>query len=129
MAYPDAVGLVIAYLAPLHVGKTVASRVPSNRPAEWIQVRQVGGAGMPPVRDVVRLDVFYWAADEPTAKAGGLLVRGEIQALARTSTLGVPCYRVEETLQRQWDDPLVENNYAWWASYALTLRADSVLPY
>lgn len=127
MAYPNAVGLVIPHLDGLHA-VPVASRVPDPRPDEWIQVRQVGGAGLPPVRDVSRLDIIYWALTEPAARAGGVLVRAEIQALARTSTLGIPCYRVEETLQRQTDDPVVPGVFGWWATYALTLRANEVLP-
>jgi hypothetical protein len=127
VAYPDALDLVRDYLAGLHSGVTVATRVPSPQPATWIQLRQVGGSELPPVRDTSRLDVFYWSTDEPTAKAGGMTVRGEIHALAHTSTLGVVCYRVEEFLQRQTDDPL-EGKPGWWATYALTLRANDVVP-
>lgn len=127
MAYPDAVALIVAYLDGLHT-KPVATRVPDPRPSEWIQVRQIGGASLPPVREVVRLDVFYWAATEPAAKAGGMTVRGQMQALAGTSLSGVQVYRVEESLQRQWDDPLT-GAPAWWSTYALTLRANEILPY
>src|SRR5574338_265050 len=100
MSYPDAVALVIARLDTLHT-VPVASRVPATRPTEWIQVRQVGGAELPPVRDVARLDVFYWAADEVTAKTGGMTVRGEMHAIVNTTLSGVLIYRVEESLQRQ----------------------------
>ncbi len=127
MAYPDAVALIVAYLDGLHA-VSVASRVPSPCPAEWIQVRQIGGAELPPVRDVVRLDVFYWAETEPAAAAGGKLVRGQIHTLRGTSLLGVQCYRVEESLQRQTDDPLT-GKPGWWATYALMLRADDVQPH
>lgn len=126
MAYPDAVALIVAYLAGLHSGTTVASRVPSPRPAEWIQVRQVSGTDLRPVRDLITLDVFYWAATEPAASSGGRTVRAEIHALAKSTTLGIPCYRVEEVLQRQTDDPLL-GTPGWWATYSLTLRADSAI--
>lgn len=126
MSYPDAVALTVAYLDGLH-SVPVASRVPNPRPGEWVQVRQVGGAELPPVRDVARLDVFYWAATEPAAKTGGMTVRGELHALAGTTVSGVLIYRVEETLQRQTDDPLT-GTPGWWATYAITMRADAVLP-
>jgi hypothetical protein len=130
VAYPDAVALVVAYLGPLHTGKTVASRVPSPRPDEWIEVRQVGGAWDPPVREQVRLDVFYWALTEPAAQTGAEAVRREIHSLASTSTLGVQCYRVDELMgPRQWDDPLTPNTFARWATYTLTLRADDAVTY
>ena len=127
MAYPDAVALVIAYLDGLHT-EPVASRVPDPRPDTWIQVRQVGGTWEPPVRDTARLDVFYWAPDEPTAKAGGMTVRGQIHALVGTSLSGVQVYRVEESLQRQIDDPLT-GSPGWWATYAITLRANDAMRY
>jgi hypothetical protein len=127
MAYPDAVALIIAYLDSLHA-VPVVSRTPSPRPDEWIQVRHIGGAELRPVRDEPRLDVFYWAADEPAAAVGGELVRRELHALAKTSLLGVQCYRVDEVMApRQFDDPLVTDSYARWATYTLTLRANDAI--
>lgn len=125
MAYPDAVALVITYLDGLHA-IPVASRVPSPAPSEWIQVRQVSGTDLRPVRDLVTLDVFCWSTTEPAAKTLGMTVRSEVHAVARTSTLGVICYRVDEVLQRQIDDPLT-GVPGWWATYSLTLRADSAI--
>jgi len=127
MAYPDAVALVVSYLDGLH-SVPVSSRVPDPRPAEWIQVRHVGGADLRPVRDVSRLDVFYWAATDPAAFAGAELVRREIHAVAGTTTLGgVMCYRVDEFLSpRQFDDAETGTPRRW-ATYTLTLRADDAI--
>lgn len=127
MAYADVLALVITYLNGLH-SVPVASRVPSPRPSEWIQVRHVGGTQLRPVRDVVRLDVFYWHNDgDAAAMDGAQQVRLEIHALAKTSTLGIVCYRVEETLgPRPIDDPLTGAARAW-ATYALTVRADDAI--
>lgn len=125
MALPDVVALVVAYLDTLH--GTVVSKVPQPRPTEFVQVRRIGGAGLPPVRDVARLDIFSWSTSGPSAMTLGNLVRAEMFALARTSTLGIPCYRVEESLFRQFDDP--ETGQArCWGTYALTVRADDILP-
>lgn len=126
MAIPDAVALVVTYLDGLH-SVPVVSKVPNPRPPEFIQVRRVGGAGLPPVRDVARLDIFTWSTSGPAAGLLAGTVREQMFALARTTTLGVQCYRVEETLLRQFDD--TETGQArYWATYALTLRADEVLP-
>lgn len=127
MALPDAVALVVAYLDGLHP-VPVASKVPHPRPDEFIQVRRVGGGGLPPVRDVARLDIFSWSTSGVTAETLGAAVRKEMLALARTTLLGgVQCYRVEESLYRQFDDP--ETGAArCWGTYALTLRADDILP-
>lgn len=125
MTVPDATALVIAYLDGLH--GTVVSAVPDPRPSEFIQVRRVGGAGLPPVRDVARLDIFCWSTTGPAAMTLGGLVRAEMFALARSTTLGIACYRVEESLFRQFDDPEISIPRSW-GTYALTLRADEILP-
>lgn len=127
MAYPDAVALLVAYLDPLHT-VPVASRVPHPRPSEWIQIRHVGGNQVRPVRDAVRLDVFYWAANDPDAADGAEAVRREIHALAGTTSLGgVMCYRVDEFLSpRQFDDPQTGSPRRW-ATYTLTLRANDAI--
>lgn len=127
MAMPDAVVLVVTYLDGLHTEK-VASKVPNPRPAKLIQVRRVGGGGLPPVRDLARLDIFCWDdAGSAAAATLGSTVRAEMLALAGTSLSGVQCYRVEESLFRQFDDD-ESGTYRTWGTYALTLRADEVLP-
>lgn len=125
MAFPDAVALVIAYLDNLH-SIPVVSRVPATRPASFIQVRRVGGTSLPPVRDVARVDVFSWAADEPAAATLGGTVRAQMFDISRTSLSGVQCYRIEETLFRQLDDPDTGSARTW-GTYALTFRADDAI--
>jgi len=126
VALPDAVALVVSYLDGLHA-IPVSSKVPDPRPARFIQVRRVGGAGLPPVRDVARLDIWCWGSSGPDAGDIANTVRAQMFALARTTTLGVDCYRVEESLCRQLDDP--ETGQArYWLTYALTLRADEISP-
>lgn len=128
MPIPDAVALVIAYLDGLHT-EQVSAKVPNPRPSKLIQVRRIGGGGLPPVRDVARLDVICWDdAGSAAASTLGTTVRAEMFALARTTTLGgVDCYRVEESLFRQFDDEETEA-YRTWGTYALTLRANEIPP-
>lgn len=127
MAFPDAVALVIAYLDGLHASPVqVVSKVPNPRPASFVQVRRVGGSSLPPVRDVARVDIFSWAATEPAAAALGGTVRAQMFDISRTSLGGVQCYRVEETLFRQFDDPDT-GTPRFWGTYALTLRADDAI--
>ena len=57
----------------------------------------------------------------------GNTVRAEMFALARTSLSGVQCYKVEETLFRQLDDEKTGQARCW-GTYALTLRANDILP-
>jgi hypothetical protein len=128
VAYPDAVALIVAHLDTLHA-VPVAARVPSPQPAEWIQVRQVGGAWLPPVRDVVRLDVFYWAATEPAAFTGAETVRRELHALVGTALSGVQVYRVAETMAPRQTGDALEDKPGRWATYDLTLRADDAVTY
>lgn len=127
MAWPDAVGLTVTYLAqivaPVHVG----SRVPKPRPVQFVQVRRVGGLAQPPVRDRARLDIFCWANTDPAAWALASTVRDAIWALSGTTTLGVVVYDVSEFLgPTQEDDPDTGTKRVW-ATYELTVRADSAI--
>lgn len=126
MTWPDAVGLLVDYLDAV-ISAPVASRVPSPRPVEFVQVRRIGGTPAVPVRDQPRFDVFCWAATEPDAMDLALEVRSAIWVLAGNDDLGVVAYRVEEFLgPRQDDDPQTGTPRVW-ATYSLTLRADAAI--
>lgn len=128
MAFPDANALLIAYLTPLVDPVPVVSRVPDPRPP-LVQVRRVGGAALMPVRDTARLDVLCWEATDLEAMDLALTVRAAVWALQGTSLLGgVPCYRVQEFLSPRLNDDPVTNSPRAWATYALDLRADDVVP-
>lgn len=126
MALPDAVALLVAYLDGLHSEK-VSSDVPDPIPSNLIQVRRVGGPALPPVRDNPRVDIFCWSTTSALAGALANTVRGEMFALHRSTLLGIDCYKVEETLFRQFDDD-VSGRPRYWATYALTLRANEIRP-
>lgn len=127
MAIPDGLGLTIAYLTtqldPTHVG----TEVPDPRPPEWLQVRRVGGTKAPPVRDRPRLDMFAWSTTPAAAMALLLNVRGLINALRGTSALGVPVYRVEETLGPRGanDDP--SGQPMAWMTFSVLIRAEDLI--
>lgn len=127
MAFPDANGLLIAYLTPLTAPVAVVSRIPDPRPAQLIQVRRVGGSALAPVRDSARLDVKCWDPDDRTAMALALLVRAHVWALSGTALLGPACYRVQEFLAPRLDDDPVTNSPVAWATYSLDIRADDVI--
>lgn len=127
MAFPDANGLLIAYLTPLRAPVPVVSRVPDPRPSQLIQVRRVGGGALWPVRDSARLDIWAWAPDDKTAMDLALAVRADIWKLAGTQLLGVPCYRVQEFLAPRLDDDPVTNSPRAWATYSLDVRASDVI--
>lgn len=129
MAWPDAVGLVIAYLNPILDPVPVLSRVPQDsapRPPLQ-QVRRVGGPALPPVRDLARLDFLSWHDTDPQAMALAMQAREAVWALSGTTLLGVTCYRVAEFMgPRQSDDP-VSGTPRVWATYELMLRADDAI--
>lgn len=128
MAFPDATALLIAYLTPIAAPVPVVSRAPDPRPTRLVQVRRVGGAAAPPVRDSARLDVVCWGLDDAAAMGLALTVRTAVWALSGTSLLGgVPCYRVQEFLAPRLDDDPVTNSPRAWATYALDLRANDVI--
>lgn len=127
MAYPDVLNLVRDHLASVYAPTPVVTRIPSPRPATFIQLRHVGGGDLRPVRVRERLDVFTWSTDEPTAQALALQVRATMHALANSTSLGVACYRVDEFLApRPFDDPLTGAARSW-ATYTLDVRADDAI--
>lgn len=127
MAWPDAVDLVIDYLAPLAAPVAVGSRVPKPRPSRLIQVRRVGGTALAPIRDQPRLDIFCWDETDPAAMALALTVREHMWALAGTALLGPMTYRVEETLGPRQDDDDMTGTPRVWATYSLSIRADDAI--
>lgn len=127
MSFPDVTGAVIGYLGPLRAPVPVVSRVPDPRPPRLVQVRLVGGGAAPPVRDAARIDIKCWDPDDEDAMALALAVRADIWALAGTSGLGFPCYRVTEFLVPRLDDDPVTGSPVVWATYSLLARATSAI--
>lgn len=128
MAFPDPVALTVAYLAPIVDPTPVSSRVPDPRPAQFVQVRRVGGTPQPPVQDRARLDVRCWAPEEPDAMDLALTVRAAVWALSGTTLLGgVPVYSIDELLSPRQDDDDLTGTPRVWATYTLTVRADDVI--
>ncbi len=133
MTLPDVVGLARTYLAgqlltagPGATPIPVVTRVPRDRPDEWVQIRRIGGTTAT-VRDVARLDVIAWAATEPRATEIGLLARTAIWKLAGKATLGPMCYRVAEFMgPRQLDDDATGTPQLWF-TVDLHIRADDLI--
>lgn len=127
----DILALLVTYLdgvTPADV--KVATDVPSDRPAKLIQPRLISWSKVPPVRRRARVDIFTWGAgkgDSVGALALGRNVIGYINALNRTTLLGVQVYEVEETLGlRQSDDPTTGVPRGW-ATYSIVHRDESVM--
>ena len=127
MAYPDVLNLFRDRLATVYSPVPVVTRVPNPRPNRFFQLRLVGGAELRPVRTVSRFDVFTWSTSEETAAADALAVRLTVTDLAGSEDLGITCYRVEETLGPRHADDLITGMFRWWATYALTCRANDAI--
>lgn len=120
----DVTAALVTYLTPQLGGVSVAATVPSPRPTPLVQLRRIGGVTLPPARETARIDVWCWHASAAQATTLAATVRTAIHALAGRTSLGVPCYRVEELMgPRADDDPLTGASRVW-ATYTLTLRAD-----
>lgn len=98
--FPDAVEVVTDYLAfelPLQMSAaTVGTRVPKQRPAEFVTVRRIGGTASSLVIDNAQLSVECWATSEAAAADLAQLVRGLVHAMAGTTQGSVAVYRVTE---------------------------------
>jgi hypothetical protein len=118
--YPDVEALLQAYLEPI-VDTPVRTRVPRERPAEWLQVRRVGGAD-DVVRDRPRVDLIAWGARDDTALDLCMTARSAVHALEGTTLLGPACYRVEEFLGPTRRDDLESGSARVWMTVQLSLR-------
>ena len=125
--YPDVLDLVRDYLATAYSPTPVVTRIPSPRPATFIQIRHAGGTDLRPVRDRARLDVFSWDASEVEAQTLGLQVRASMHALAGTSGLGIMCYRVDEFLSPRPLEDLDSGASRSWATYSIDVRANDAI--
>ncbi len=128
MTYPDPVALVIAWLDPL-VAPEVVVDVPRPRPAEFIQVRRIGGPANPPVTDRPTLDFRSWAPSALEAMATLMDVRTLVWRLSGTNDLGVVCYDVAEVMgPRNANDPETSEPLAIFTA-SLSTRADDAIQF
>lgn len=118
--YLDVEQAVTAHLRAL-LGVPVVTRVPDPRPAEFVQVRRVGGTAEL-VWDRPRIDVFAWAPDDEIAHDLGMAARAALHDLQGTSVLGVPCYQVEEFLGPRRADDEPTGTPRIWLTLDLSLR-------
>lgn len=127
MSFPDVPGILVAYLSAELTGTHVGTRVPIERPDEFIVVRRVGGTPLYPVRDQARVDVWAWALTDPEAMDLAIACRTAIWEMSGNVFSGVTVYRVGEFMApQQMDDPETGIPRVW-ATYELDLRADSVI--
>jgi hypothetical protein len=124
--FADVVAVLVAHLDPLLPAK-VATRVPHRRPVEFIQIRRVGGAALPPVRELVRIDVLAWAKSEVRAAQLGRYTREAIWALAGTTIADLPIYQVGEFLGPTMIDDDETGIPQSWATYELMVRAEPAI--
>lgn len=126
MTLPDVVGLTRTYLLAELTPLQVLTRVPRDRPAEWLQLRRIGGTATT-VRDVARLDVIAWAETEPRATEIGLQARAAIWRLAGTADLGPVVYRVTEFMGPRNVDDDATGTPQMWLTVELHVRADELI--
>ncbi|MFE2909965.1 hypothetical protein ACFXGC_36715, partial [Streptomyces olivaceus] len=129
LMWADPLAAVIAYLTPILDPVRVLSRIPQDsapRPP-LLQVRRVGGTAEPPVREILRLDVFAWHTSDPQAMELALAARDALWQLPGQQLGGLRAYWVAEFMgPRQADDPASLTPRVW-ATYELTIRADQAI--
>lgn len=128
MTFLNVPAAYLAYLRPqLPLGYSAGTRRPDPIPPRFVQVRQLTGAAVPPVRELVRLDVIVWDEIELDAMDRALAIRALTWSLAGTDTLGSMVYEVGEfTGPHQVDDPIGKRPRVM-TTYELTVRADSII--
>jgi hypothetical protein len=109
----------------------VATRIPSPRPDEFIQVRrQAGGATFidaslaDVLRDKPTIDIYCYGTTEEEAWELAARVRPIMLSLPTDQPLSVPVYKSTESVCTWADDILdgVTNSNRVWLSYDLSIR-------
>lgn len=100
-ATPDVVKVVRAGLLAALSDVPVSSRVPPERPAEFVIVQRRGGVKMTEVSDGPQLTIECWSSSDVAAFALAAEVRTALQTLAdgtrrADGATGVVIYRYEE---------------------------------
>ena len=127
MAFADPVTLFITHIETVTSPTPVHGRVPKQRPDEFHQVRRQAGPALPPVRELVRLDVWTWALTDLRATELHSTLRSAVWALSGTNTLGVMVYEIAEFKGPGSADDAESGHARVWATYDLTIRADDVI--
>lgn len=93
--HDDAVEVVIEILRPAFPAEVIASKVPANRPAEFIRVSRAGGVPFNPVTDRARIVVETWGTDPGSCAIRAALAQAQLLAARRQMVAGVHVASVE----------------------------------
>lgn len=97
---PDVVALVIGHLNDTLPARGYTAdalpRIPTERPAQFVLVRRVGGVRRSIVSDAATLTIEAWAANDETAHDIAQQCRALIRDMRGTVVDGVPVYSVQE---------------------------------
>ncbi|MDQ0793560.1 hypothetical protein [Streptomyces sp. B1I3] len=94
--FPDAEGLVIAYLKTKISGVTIATKVPNPRPSKLIKVTRVGGTKLRLNADSPVLAFECWGSTSVEASDLAKYARAYVDAMAGEKVNGVWVFKVRE---------------------------------
>lgn len=129
LVFPDAEDLFRVSLAAdvsEVLGGTVpaSTKVPANRPAEFLVVRRIGGSRRDLVTDVPVLQVEAWATKESRASRIAVVVQALMQGYAEVD--GYPVWLEDEvTGPTPYPDGSQQARYT--ASYAMAIRGKEIV--
>lgn len=129
MAFADPIVDMITYLEAQVPGLPFSSDIPNPRPTEFAQVRRIGGVADPPVREIVRYNIYTWAASPPRAYELLMLIRAAIWTLPGGTDLGYPCYKVVEFMGPTMTQDSQSGVPQGWYRPEITIRSEDVIHY
>lgn len=109
--------------------KTVGTKIPTTapKPADFVRVLAVGGAGRDLVADAQTIVLEGWSADEGRAQricAYGVAI---VEAAARAGVLGgYVCYRASATVPANLPDSTVPDRFRFTSTISADLRRSAV---
>lgn len=106
----------------------VGSKIPTDRPAEFLVIAAVGGTGRDLVTDSPTVTAEAYATTEKRARDMCAYAVAVAQAAARAGTLGgAVCYRLGVfSLPANLPNPLVPDRYRYTATLSADLRRSAV---
>lgn len=109
-------------------GVSVATTIPSTRPAEFIRLFVTGGTGEDIAADAVTLVVEAYASKKARAERLCAFAVAVLQTAGRDGELGgVPCRRVDVfSLPANLPDPNVSDRYRYTSTISAALRRVAV---
>ena len=125
---PDTTALLITWVQTVTglPAAQISADIPDPIPTDFVQVRRLGGSGLPPVRDQPLIQFSSWATSDRLAMVRLEEIRTALWTLPGSTTLGITVYAVDDSSgPTSTTDPNTGRRFAFMRN-TITVRADDI---